>query len=396
MMLLLNHPREKGFEPEVLNPLTRALTATTRVFYAGIHTVRQPVVWNFARIGLYTHGFHLLFKHETEARSEYDPERGWHRTGLSLIEERLGVIKVQPRSHTDRLCGPGYLWLASSREEPIRARLLRRDAKGEEMQYQWYSLDSQTVIEFRRGYLLVTNPKFGTLVIRNSSKEFGRNILSNVAYWTRVAYRRGYRYDDLIHITPDQIESKMRPVLAPKVIEDTGAVELIYQLLRQLDVIRDYNRRQKFETVRTDAFVRDPDTNRIELAQFGGYRAPGFRQIVDFLGNRFRSVELERSTTGSISRIVPALAFAQPWYPGWVTHRFEAEPGVMRSQLSINAEVLEVLEAFRDNYFTRRIMDLDNRYGVSRFFQEAGFQTEGELILVTPRSPQDNVRRIDA
>lgn len=390
MMLLLNHPRERGFDPEKLNPLTRALTATTRIVDSGVPIVRQPVIWNFARIGLYTHGFHLLFKHEAEASSSYDRKHGWQKGRPSLIEARLGMVRIPSRPHTERICGPGYLLLASSADS-IRARLLRRDAYGEQesegrnFQYQWYSLDSETMMEFRRGYLLVSNPQHGTLVIRNSSKEFGRNILRNVAYWTSRGYRNKYSYADLVDITPALIQREMRHVMHAQVVKSSAAVESIYFLLRQLDVIRDYNRRQKFETFGSDAFVRNPQTNRVELSEFGGYRSPGFRQIVEFLERRFEGLKLERETTGNVSKVLPALAFAMPWFPAWVTHKFEGEPGVMRAQLRINEEVLEVLRAFVDESFTRRIMHLDDRYGVTRFFQEAGFETEGELILMTPK-----------
>ncbi len=390
MMLLLNHPREQGFDPEKLNPLTRALTSTTRIFDSGIHAVGQPVIWNVARRGLYTHGFHLLLKHDAEVSSSYDPKRGWRTPGRSLIEDRLGMVRVPARPHTDRLCGPGYLLLATSADS-IKARLLRRDAYGQQQmdgqtnRYQWYSLDSETMMELRRGYLLVSNPRHGTLVIRNSSKEFGRDILRNVAYWTSRGYRNRYSYRDLLDMTPGMIQREMRNVMHAQVVKSRVAVESIYFLLRQLDVIRDYNRRQKFETFGSDAFVRNPQTKRVELSEFGGYRSPGFRQIVDFLERRFEGLKLEKESTGKVSKLLPALAFALPWYPAWVTHKFEAEPGVMRSQLGINGEVLEVLRAFADESFTRRIMHLDDRHGVTRFFREAGFETEGELILVTPK-----------
>jgi hypothetical protein len=66
----------------------------------------------------------------------------------------------------------------------------------------------------------------------------------------------------------------------------------------------------------------------------------------------------------------------------------------MRSQLRINGEVLEVLRAYADESFTTRIIGLDDLYGVGRFFQEAGFDTEGELILVTPKDePHNNGER---
>jgi hypothetical protein len=279
----------------------------------------------------------------------------------------------------------------ASASDTIRARLLRRDAHGgrkdapRNEQYQWYSLDPETMMEFRRGYLLVSNPRRGTLVIRNSSKVFGRKTLRNVAYWAPWGYRNGFSYEELLDTSQRNIERWMHPVLDARVVKSKESTESIYFLLRQLDVIRDFNRRQKFETFHSDAFVRDVETKKVHLAEFGGYRASGFRPIVEFLNTRFEGLQQEFDRTGSVSKELPALAFARPWYPAWMTNRFEAEEGIMRAQLTINDEVLEVLQAFVEESFTRRIQALDEHYGVTRFFQEAGFQAEGELILVSPK-----------
>ncbi len=388
MMLLLNHPR--GVDPDKLNSLTRALTATTRLVDAGIPVVSRAVVWNWARIGIYTHGFHLLFKFDAQSFTRYERQAGWQLAGKALIEGRLSFSRLWGQDYAVRSFGPSYLLLASELSS-IRARLERRAvyARGEELpdkdRYQAFSLDSLTMMEFRQGYLLVSNPGHGTLVIRNSSRDFGRDTLPNVAYWTPRAYRKGHLYTTLVGLTAAQIQSDMKSVLDPDVVRSHESTESIYFLLRQLDVIRDYNRRQKFDTFGVDAFVYNPRTQTSELADYGGYRAPGFSKIVDFLETRFRGVKLEMELTGQTSQTVPALAFALPWYPPWVTHRFAGEGGMMRSSLRVNKEVLEVLRAYADETFTVRTRQLDDQYGVGRFFQEAGFDTEGELVLVNPR-----------
>lgn len=391
MMLLLNHPRSVGFDPDQLNPLTRALTATTRLIDEDVDTIGQAAAWNLARIGLYTHGFHLLLKHDSESAIVYRPGQGWVKQtdGVSLIQRRLDLVKLGPRPHTDRIFGPGYLRMAGS-EEKVRAKLLRRSALGgidsvpTNDQYQWYSLDSNTMLEFRRGYLLVSHPKQGTLVIRNSSLVFGRDTLRNVAYWSKIGYRSGYTYNDLLNITREHIQREMLPVLHHKVLDSTRATESVYFLLRQLDVVRDLNRRLKFDTEPSDAFTDDPKTGRKILSDTGGYRSPGFRDIVLFLKKRLDGLRLEREAVGAVSKVLPALAFARPWFPAWTTYRFEGEQGTWSPYLVVNSDVLEVLQAFVNESFTRRHLELDERFGVSRFFQE-GFDRKAELVLVTPK-----------
>jgi hypothetical protein len=213
---------------------------------------------------------------------------------------------------------------------------------------------------------------------------FGRDTLRNVAYWSKTGYRAGYQYDDLIDITREQIQRDMSPVLHHEVLNSKRATESVYYLLRQLDVIRDLNRRLKFDTEPSEAFADDPKTGKRVLSDTGGYRSSGFRDIVLFLKRRFDGLTLERDATGATSKVLPALAFARPWFPAWTTYRFQSEDGKLSPYLEINADVLRVLQAFVNESFTQRTLEIDERYGVSRFFQE-GFDRKAELILVTPK-----------
>jgi hypothetical protein len=46
------------------------------------------------------------------------------------------------------------------------------------------SIDEKTTVYFTRGYLMVTHPEMGTLLIRNSSLLFGRDLLKQPAYYS--------------------------------------------------------------------------------------------------------------------------------------------------------------------------------------------------------------------
>jgi ankyrin repeat protein len=389
MMLLLNHPKQGQFDSSELDPLTRAITATRRVADYGLMTIPHSTVWNLARIGLYTHGFHLSLKHDAEPSLAFRSEHGWVKVGPSLLERRLGMVRIGKR-HTDGVFGPVFLMFASA-DQPLRARLLRRSAGGGSVgasdgsTHQWYTLLPDTMMEFRRGYTLVSNPVFGTLLIRNSSLIFGRDGLRHAAYWMSEGYRHGYSYDDLLSMDRYLIEKRMRHVLAPSVIGNRHATNSIYQLLRQLDIVRDFNRRVKFESQGLEAFEKDDSRSGYRLSSIGGYRAPGFPAIVDFLRQRYQGARREIKERGTTTKEIPDLAFAMPWFPPWVTFRFAGENGEMRSRLKVNKDVLAVLNAFASDTFTQEISELDNHYGVSRFFQEAGFNNNAELIMLSPK-----------
>lgn len=393
MMLLLNYPRQNVLNPRKLNPLTRALTSVSRLFDLGRRTVPYPFVWNLARIGLYTHGFHLLVKVDTETPMRYEPGLGWQRSGKSLLEQRLDLVSVPPRS-TDSQFGRGFLLLPSGADLP-KARLLRRSQPSSTGQrelwkidpytHQEYSLSPDTMMEFRRGYLLVSNPAHGTLIIRNSSKIFGRDVLRHPAYWSPKGFRKGFTYNDLLHLTPEQIETSMGHILAPNVALNALNADPIYALLRQLDVVRDLNRRLKFETTTREAFSKDQQSGRVVMTPYGGHNSSGFRGIVEFLRERLDGVKLEIQERGSASKEVPDLGFVMPFFPPWITYRFSTDGGEVYSRLAVNEEVLEVLEGLVSGTFTGRLHELDRRHGVSRFLQEAGFDTGGELVLLSSR-----------
>jgi hypothetical protein len=181
-----------------------------------------------------------------------------------------------------------------------------------------------------------------------------------------------------------RIKRDMHHVLHSSVAGSSYATECIFRLLRQLDVLRDCNRRLKFESFSDRAFEKDPTSGQFVLSSVGGFRAPGFSQIVQSLRLRHEGIQREKQKVGSSTKKMLDLAFVMPDFPPWATHRFLGEDGVMQSRLKINGDVLEVLEAFCEEVFTERVRELDEQYGVSRFFQDAGFRTHGELVLLDP------------
>ena len=77
-------------------------------------------------------------------------------------------------------------------------------------------ISSETYPEFRRGYLLVSHPAHGTLIIRNSSHDFGRDRLLEVAYWSRKAIGRDWSKRDLLELDQEFLDTNFKSVFSNK------------------------------------------------------------------------------------------------------------------------------------------------------------------------------------
>lgn len=384
MLLLLNSPRSERLQSDQLNPLTRALTSVTRFIDADIREISGRIVWNFARLGLYTHGFHQTLRYDTQSEKKYSAAHGWVKSGASLLEKQLGFFPISQDSPLSRTFGSSFIYIngESSRITPTILHSRSGDLRT-------YTYDPRTVMVCAQGIAAVYHPTWGTLIIRNSSPTFGRDLLRHAAYWSPPSGDDDFELQDLTELTPSMIEDLCIPVLDPELYTHqhhlSDPTEAIYQLLRQLDVFRDHRRRNIFDTNSHTAFTRQD--GKSVLCERGGYRSPLFAERVSFLEQRYEAVQQEIRHTGRSSVDVPELIFCRPFYPAWTGFRFEVADQ-FQSRLTINREVLQVLRAFADGQFTRQTSELAQSTGVLAFFQEAGFYNHGELVMVHAREPK--------
>ncbi|MBY0405566.1 MAG: hypothetical protein K2X66_16810, partial [Cyanobacteria bacterium] len=140
LLLLLNHPDLWDRDPKKTRHLTEALTSITRFMHQPSVPLTDTALKAWASIGTLTHSFRFW---------KWDAKGG----------EKSLLAKF------------GFKSLPTGRPG---------DAFGKGFVYQ----DEKTGcnIEFRRGYLLATHPEYGTLVVRNSSPAFGRNLMEHPAY----------------------------------------------------------------------------------------------------------------------------------------------------------------------------------------------------------------------
>ena len=338
-------------------------------------------VWNFARIGLYTHGFHQVLRFDTQGEWDYSPRAGWHKTGPSLLESQFGFFPVAGNTPLVTDFGPSFIYLTGGTSTLPPAHLPGRDGSTRE-----YLFDADTVLLLSRGIFAAAHPEWGQIIVRNSSRSFGRGLLKHAAYWSPAPEEGKVTTSDLLSLTVDRVEQLFTPVLEPYLYKTSGvqlpAEECIYQLLRQLDVFRDHHRRSVFDTDSRTAFAMQD--NVPVLCESGGYRAPHFAGRVSFLEKRYAAIQREIAHIGRSSQEMPDLIFSRPFYPAWTGFRFLKEDQ-FHSRLKIDQNILTCLRAYADDNFTNRTHQLALSSGIAAFFQQAGFDHHGELVMVAAR-----------
>jgi ankyrin repeat protein len=387
MMLLLNHVKEITPRPEILDPLTRALTATTRIISKS-STVSHSVVWNLARVGVYTHGFHKLLQHDCTRCISLNAEGNRIEFSKPLIVNRLHAEEIYDDDPGMAKFGKGFRIIPTIMGEEFSATLPSRHqpyAEEGRILYSKYHLDPRTYFVFRQGTILAAHPLHGILLIRNSGLEFGRDLLQHPAYWSPLALGRGIGAQECDYLSKNLIHRSFQHLLKRDLVLDDDAQKSIYFLIRQLDILRDVNRRRKFSTGFDEAFEIDKVKGEgYILKNDGAYRSPWFGQIVRKLRGSYEAREFELRKFGRSRIVVPSLGFVHRSLPPHQPYRFVGTEGRMQGRLEINPDTLAVLEGFVTGKFTRRLQALDEQYGISRCWQEAGFATGGELVLLTP------------
>ena len=141
--------------------------------------------------------------------------------------------------------------------------------------------------------------------------------------------------------------------------------------------------RWKFNTDPATAFAKRADGQPVML---GGFASPGFRPLVELLERQLRIYDFEHLMQGWSKHERPALAFFSPLMPAWepFTFYFEGKP---KTFLSLDIERIELLKALASDpigsFRSRRFMKNLKETGLTDFFQQAGFDTQGDLVVIS-------------
>lgn len=320
MMLLFKTKEAMGGE-STTNTLSSSITSIDRFIDYGVGaTHRITQIWG--NLGLLAHAFRF-WRFDTAGGSE------------SLFA-KFGFKPSPPRSN-DNIYGKGYFISANTHPE--------------------LGLDSETVIEFRRGYLSVSSPSFGTLIVRNSSFVFGRDTLPHAAYFSPLYFSE----TELLSMDPAN-SSNFKKILDPNLYRENKSIATKLEgLLNQIFKIKKEYANWKFNP---EGFTPS--------GEFIGDMTPGMKIMLQNLFNQFANAEM------GFDKKPPALAFVHPQRPPTGEYTFEDENGIKQKHFVLDGKRIEELQDRLNGTWTIE------KYPYSDWvsFIKAGVENKAELILV--------------
>jgi hypothetical protein len=347
LMALFNSSAQRELTEGAYRPLLKTIEG---LFQSGDIIGRSSVrINNLARAGALTFGFPLW---------RFDAQRTGETAAKKSMLEQFGFKRIEGRE-SDRVYGPGQII------EPAKLKLnyqLPKAGGG----YEVREFDKHTLIEFRHAYLMASNPAWGTIFIRNSSPHFGRDLLPHPAYYAA----NGVGVAMLETINEAWMESTALHLLSPRLYLDDAVDAKIDRLLGELSGLRSVYARWKFNTDPEAAWDTDPDTGKSALV--GGHFSPGFEALVS-------TIEQVKGSAALRGKAL-ALGFVHLDLPPWQFFTFPRKDETVADRLPLTEETIETLRRLAQS--TASDQELDDS-GLRSFFQKAGFETGGELVITT-------------
>ncbi|MCB0352198.1 MAG: hypothetical protein KDD64_01700 [Bdellovibrionales bacterium] len=354
LLALLSDPSltDQDFEVFAL-----AITSPYRWHIRGRPKVTREELFVWQQVGIETFSF-KRWRYDVQGLRFPRAEGGVYIEAPSLLED-FGFERTAP-SEAEDVFGAGFSL------EPGRVRGRFVDYLSDTAVR--ISVDSELQTLYRRGMRAVRLPELGTLVIRNSSPVFGRNLLKYPAYFCE----EGAGHDaPLEHLTAQVIEERFRPIFDVHIFDD-GRAESLNILLRQLRGLEELYSEWKFATRRHNAW--DYETDPEKPLFIGGAYSSGFQSIVDFLSRRTRECEkLGSDYLGG----VPDLAFVSPACIPFTEHL----------RLRVTPEVIAVLQHYAD---TKGInADRSPAHRAAWEFFNTGIRQQSDLLLLHRNEKED-------
>jgi hypothetical protein len=360
LMALLNHPRRSTANED---GATKAIVFAFQDLSDG--TLRQkhitwPELRNWARIGTLAHSF-SRWKYETVRA--VTPKEGDAR--ITLLEaygfKRIPDRPTDSRNSGGKGFGTGFFLYPGDR----KIHYVGVDRLGHDIIREAHL---GTIVEFRRAYLLVSNPHYGSLIIRNSSPVFGRDTLTRAAYYRSPSYTPR---DALLNLTRAEIEETFTPIGGAQAASESAHIT---SLLDDLTGVMQDFAAWKYDTRYRTAWYKLDDQSALELA--GGHYSPGFEKTIQAV--HAMAAATKRTGVGW----PPELAFIDPDQAPWAPFDFIGTDDKPLTRLQLDDRTLDVLGRLsRSDQVTDAELE---ETGVRAFLQEAGLLREGELVLLTP------------
>lgn len=326
-------------------------------------------IYNWGRIGQISREF-ARYKFLTRANIE----------GETLLEH-MGYERIRNRSsdyfpseenslRREHDLGPGF-----ELTDPIfSTRFIDGD--------RFKDLDTSQYIEMRRAYIIISSEEHGTLIVRNSSHEFGRDTLPFVAGYSPKGINNGFTREDLKGLDRKTIQMEFTSALSPDLnipifhrqgerwIPEFPEQNRIDKLLTQLGGLRSCMSDWLFDTNRETAWSSMPDPEGNTLHRLTGlFRSAGFESLVDGLNDYLASVK-------SISA-PPSLRLIPKDLPPLTAIPFENQLGFLQEALPVDHKVLSTL-----NHLVEHGWDQERvtESGLDGLFRQA-LETQSDLIV---------------
>ncbi len=377
--LLFSHPKLSDLYAANTGGLTLASTSIHRFTNVKANLTPDAIV-NITELGLLTNT-HLRYRYDT--RKAMSVESLDTDTVLPPLIQTFAFSPI-PARPTDTVNRYGSLQLSGFGNGFLLrpGSLLGKHAEVWDpllQQYEAIPLLSDTLVEFRRGYFLVSNPAYGTLIIRNSSQVFGRDTLLHPAYYTS----ENLSFQQLQNLTVDQIEKSFKHTMHNSLHRPTmlvGPQLKIRQLIGQFRVVQHTYSAHLCDTDRNTAFKPSKD-GKPKLV--GGWLSPGFKPMIERLRCWYDESCIDFAMNGVSKDKLPDLAFVHKRHPAWQPYTFKDAEGRTVHTLEINARrmlLLEQLADLKDHRTTPKLRADLRATSLDQFFK-MGFANQADLIF---------------
>jgi ankyrin repeat protein len=327
LLLLLRHPEAQDRKLGYIQNLATCLTSISRfVETKAILSDRTLKAWG--DIGFLTHAFRF-WKHDTVSISPKQTKtESPSKTMSQTLLEEFGFQPFPDNRLLNDLFGKGFY--------------LKREKTNE-------------LIEMRRGYLLISKPGEGTLIIRNSSPHFGRDLVKHPAYFIPKALT----LEELHSFNPRTLldsQNILNRSLYPT-STSRGYAEEIANLVDGLMAMKNDYRQFKL------------DTEAFNHQEFTGHLSPGLIKLVSHL-----------NVLKENQRPLPDLAFVHPNLPIYEPYPFgEDASGKPVNRLKLSPSILKEINDFISGQWS------DTKYPTSLwidFISKGGVENRGELVML--------------
>ncbi|MBY0405200.1 MAG: hypothetical protein K2X66_14980 [Cyanobacteria bacterium] len=213
---------------------------------------------------------------------------------------------------------------------------------------------SDGVLLFRHGFIAISLPHHGTLIIRNSSPVFGRNLLKHPAYYLEKSLSKEELKDFDPRTIPDNRHILHRNIVKSSLpAEPLTSVQKISELCEALLAFKDHYRRFKFDSQAFEGYGKD--------RHFSGQLSPGLPILLASWLNQKPEQTLD-------------LAFVHPDYPIWKPY----------ATFSFTPENAQEIRDFLTGSWNP--VTYPNSPWIE-FMTQGGIENRAELVLIDSKKP---------